>query len=417
MIKDAVRSLKKDWDRAVFYWIVFVLSSMFMFTFFHLALSDAIGVTFIYSNNDLPTYLTVFDVLICIIVIFLANDFYVKKKSGELAVILICGGTYLQLVEFLLIQTGILMILSIPVGIGLGCLAFPAISLLMKTMSGYGIEIEFGLQSVVLTACVIIMEVFWCTMVNLGYTYRNSIYTLLHVEDKIKLSMFAGLKETKIRYIYPVLYLGCAVLLYTCGKTPERMLLFGFAGTAGLWGSINRVMFPWLEKAVLEKWGDDGEKLVYMGLFRNDLKMARLYVVLFIATANILCSVMAGTVNNSGEFALCLLSFGVIIPLLALSFMFRFATEALERKKQFDVLRKTGYMEEQIRKIKNRELLWIYGFIMIAALIYILNIVAVLVIYGRIPGAVGGGILLIFTGSLAVCGLINRRQYEKDKKE
>ena len=97
--------------------------------------------------------------------------------------------------------------------------------------------------------------------------------------------------------------------------------------------------------------------------------------------------------------------------------MFRFATEALERKKQFDVLRKTGYMEEQIRKIKNRELLWIYGFIMIAALIYILNIVAVLVIYGRIPGAVGGGILLIFTGSLAVCGLINRRQYEKDKKE
>ena len=110
MIKDAVRSLKKDWDRAVFYWIVFVLSSMFMFTFFHLALSDAIGVTFIYSNNDLPTYLTVFDVLICIIVIFLANDFYVKKKSGELAVILICGGTYLQLVEFLLIQTGILIV-------------------------------------------------------------------------------------------------------------------------------------------------------------------------------------------------------------------------------------------------------------------------------------------------------------------
>ena len=69
MIKDALRSLKKDLDRAVFYWLVFVLSSMFMFTFFHLALSDAIGVTFIYSNNDLPTYLTVFDVLICIIVI------------------------------------------------------------------------------------------------------------------------------------------------------------------------------------------------------------------------------------------------------------------------------------------------------------------------------------------------------------
>ena len=48
MIKDAARSLRKDLDRAVFYWIVFILSSMFMFTFFHLALSEAVGVTFIF---------------------------------------------------------------------------------------------------------------------------------------------------------------------------------------------------------------------------------------------------------------------------------------------------------------------------------------------------------------------------------
>ena len=64
MIRDAVRSLKKDLDRAVFYWIVFVLSSMFLFLFFHLSLSEAVGFTFIYSKNDLPTYLTVFDVLV-----------------------------------------------------------------------------------------------------------------------------------------------------------------------------------------------------------------------------------------------------------------------------------------------------------------------------------------------------------------
>ncbi len=299
MIKDAARSLRKDLDRAVFYWIVFILSSMFMFTFFHLALSEAVGVTFIYSNNDLPAYLTVFDVLICMVVIFLANDFYVKKKSKELAVILICGGTYLQLVEFLLIQTGILMVFSIPVGIGLGWACFPLLSLLIKTMSGCEIEIGFGMQSVALTASVIILEVFWCTMLNLGYAYRNSICSLLRGEEKIKLRVPKVLNAKGIRFIYPALYFGCACLLYTCKKSPERMLFLGFAGTAGLWGSIHKVVFPWLEKGVMEKWGDDGEKLVYMGLFRADLKMARLYIALFIASANILCAMMAGTVEAS----------------------------------------------------------------------------------------------------------------------
>lgn len=416
MIRDGLRSLRKDLDRAVFYWIVFILSSMFMFTFFHLALSEAVGVTFIYSNNDLPTYLTVFDVLICIIVIFLANDFYVKKKSKELAVLLMCGGTYFQLVEFLLIQTGLLMVCSIPVGIGLGCACFPLLTFLIKAMSGREIEIVFGMQSVVLTACVIVLEVFWCTMLNLGYAYRNSIYTLLKGEEKIKLRVLRVLKGKGLWCVWPVLYFGCAVLLYTCGEVPERMLLLGFVGTAGLWGGIHKVVFPWLEKGVLEKWGDDGEKLVYMGLFRADLKMARLYVALFIGAANILCAMMAGTVEASAEFVLCLVSFVVIIPLLALSLMFRFAVEAGGRRTIFLTLRKIGYVESQVRRIQDREVMCLYGFVMAAAFVYIFNIVMVLSLNGLIPWEIGAGILVIFTGSLGVCGVVSRRQYGRSTR-
>lgn len=410
MIKTAARSLRKDLDRAGFFWIVFVLSSMFMFMFFHLAMSDAIGVTFINSNNDLPTYLTVFNVALCVVVIFLANDFYVKKKSGDLAVILICGGTYGQLVEFLLFQTGILMALSIPVGIGLGYLCFPFLGMLFKSMSGYEIHLSFGLQSVVLTACVIILEVFWCTMLNLGYSYRNSILTLLKGEEKIKLKTSKVLAAPGIRWVYPALYLGCAALLYTCEDVPERMLFLGFAGTAAMWGMINKTVVPWLEEAVPEKWINDGDKLVYMGLFREDLKMARLYIGLFIFTANILCALMAGTVRNSGEFMLCLLSFALLIPLLSMSLMFRFATEASGRKKQFATLNRVGYTHEQLRRIKNRELLCLYGFITAVSLVYILNILIALGIFHLIPGQVGAVIVVLFVGSMAGCGMINSIQ-------
>ncbi len=407
MLKQSIQSLRKDLDRAVCYWMVFMLSSMFMYLFFHVALSKTIGVTYLYGKNDLPTFLTTFDVLVCILVIFLANDFYVKKKSNELAVILMCGGTYMQLTRFLIFQTGILMLLSIPVGVGAGRMCFPLLRFVFRYMTGGELSFASGSQPVVMSACIIGFEVFWCTFVNLGYSYRNSIYSLLHGEEKIRMR-FPGLFAVKGgRYVYPALYLGCAALLYVCGREPRQMTMLGVVGLMGLCGTIDKVVLPWLEKEGREKWMNQGEKLVYMGLFREDLKMAKLYIILFIATADILCLLTAGMVEKGAEFALCLLSFSTMIPLLCLSLMFRFASESAGRKHQFITLVKIGYTREQIRTIVGRELLWLYGFIMAASLIYILNIAAVLCVYGLIPVMAGAALVLIFVVSLVVCGCMN----------
>lgn len=411
IMRDAARSLLKDLDRAICYWIVFVLSSMFMYLFFHISLSEAIGVAYIYGKNDLPTYLTTFDVMICMIVVFLANDFYVKKKSRELAVILMCGGTYGQLVKFLIVQTAILMVISIPVGILLGRTCFPLVGLLLNHMAGYEVEISSGHEAAVFTTIIIIMEVFWCTFVNLGYCYRNSIYSLLQGEEKIKVKMPWGVELKGIQKIcqvmkavWPLLYFGCAFLLFSCGEVPERIPLLGVIGVIGLWQTIDKVILPWLEDGSWNQWCEDGEKLVYMGLFREDLKMAKLYITLFIFTANLLCALMAGKIHQWEESVLCLLSFSIIIPLLSLSLLFRFATESAGRKRQLGTLLKIGYTQKQLNKIIEKESLCLYGFIMATSLVYILNIVIVLGMYRLVPLEIGGTIIAIFVVSLTVCG-------------
>lgn len=409
MFKEAVQSLRKDLDRAVCYWVVFVLSSMFMYLFFHISLSETVGVTYIYGKNDLPTFLTTFDVIVCILVLFMANDFYVKKKSNELAVILMCGGTYLQLTQFLIFQTGILMALSIPAGVAAGRLCFPVLRFAFRYMTGQELLMASGSQPVILSSCIIGFEVFWCTFVNLGYSYRNSIYSLLHGEQKIKMQLPKFFSAKILRYFYPAVYFGCAVLLHFCGREPEKMIALGAAGLLGLCGTIDKVVIPWLEKGSMDKWLEDGEKLVYMGLFREDLKMAKLYIILFIATSDILCCLTAGMIHKGSEFALCLLSFFSIIPLLGISLMFRFASEAAGRKNQFFVLKKMGYTGGQIKNIVQKELLWLYGIIMAASLIYILNIAAALCIHKLIPAAAGVSLAVIFVASLSICGLVNYR--------
>jgi hypothetical protein len=112
MLKAALRSIKDDLSRSLFYWLTFVLTSMFMFLFFHISYSDMVGVTFINGNNDMATFITVLVLGICMIVVFFANDFYVKKKSKDLAVRLVCGGTYFQIASFLLFQTGLLFVFA-----------------------------------------------------------------------------------------------------------------------------------------------------------------------------------------------------------------------------------------------------------------------------------------------------------------
>lgn len=288
MIKEAIHSIRKDWNRAVCFWVVFMLSSMFLYLIFHVSLSDAVGVSYIYGRNDLPTYLTTFDATVCIIVIFMANHFYVKKKSGELAVILMCGGTYLQLMGFLLIQTGILMAVSIPVGVAAGKMCFPLIGSVFHRMTGRRLSMASGDQPVVLLLVIIAMEIFWCTLVNLGYSYRSSIYTLLNGEKKITVRFpFLKLPILKgLRCGYPLLYLGCAVLLYGCGSKPEQMTVLGVMGMIGLCKTIDKIILPWLEAGGAKDWIDQGEKLVpplghisdvplFLGGFRPDSSVRR----------------------------------------------------------------------------------------------------------------------------------------------
>ena len=100
MIKLAWRGIHENFSRSLFYWITFVLTTMFIFIFFNVACSEAVGMTFINSRNDVITYLCVFVMTICMIVIFFANDFYVKKKSKQMAIRLVSGATFLQIAGY-----------------------------------------------------------------------------------------------------------------------------------------------------------------------------------------------------------------------------------------------------------------------------------------------------------------------------
>ena len=91
IFRDALRSLKKDIGRAFFYWLTFVLTTIFIFLFLNIAMSEAVGVTFVHTaNTDISTNVSLILIVICIVEIIFANDFYVRSKARDLAVRLVC---------------------------------------------------------------------------------------------------------------------------------------------------------------------------------------------------------------------------------------------------------------------------------------------------------------------------------------
>ena len=84
MIKAAFQSMRDDFQRSLFYWLTFVLTTTLMFVFFQIACSPMIGMTFINSQNGLVSYLSIFIIAVCLFSVFFANDFLYQEKSERI---------------------------------------------------------------------------------------------------------------------------------------------------------------------------------------------------------------------------------------------------------------------------------------------------------------------------------------------
>ena len=104
IFKEALRSVRNDLFRAFFFWLTFLLTTVFIFLFFNL--SSEIG------EEGVMTIVTVFMVIVCTVDIFFVNHFYMTSRAKDLAVRLICGATYTYLSFYLLIQVVFLILLA-----------------------------------------------------------------------------------------------------------------------------------------------------------------------------------------------------------------------------------------------------------------------------------------------------------------
>ena len=145
IFKLSLISLKKDMSKSIFYFLKFLLTTIFIFSFFNLTFNPYSGIHLGKDDTTFVTPIAVFVIVIAMLCVFLANNFYVSNKGKEISIILMSGASIYQLGFYLFLQVFTIMLCAIPLGLILGYLLIPTINSLFMMTFKYNGQLLSGL--------------------------------------------------------------------------------------------------------------------------------------------------------------------------------------------------------------------------------------------------------------------------------
>lgn len=368
IIKLALISLKKDMSKSIFYFLTFFLTTIFIFSFFNLTFNPYAGINLGKDDTTLVTPIAVFVIVIAMLCVFLANNFYVSHKGKEISIILMSGASIYQLGFYLFIQVFIIMLTAIPLGIVVGYLLIPIInSIFLVTFNYHGKGFYLADSTLVATLAIVGFEVMWCSMLNLGYCVRSTINTMLHEENKIDLS---GLKAPQFsKKLFIVLYFLPAIIFWFIKDSTSYMFIALF-GVVGVFGIVKQVLPEWLRKRQGNESLENPIDLISLGFFHSDLQKVFALVIISLMASIILTCLTVFTLNQPLVSMISLMSYLSVMILMSLTIVFKVGMELFKRKANYENLARLGFSIEQLKLIIKKEMTYFYGIILLLPLFY-----------------------------------------------
>ena len=385
IFKEALRSLRNSKSKSLFFALTFFITTALLFVYFNMADAAAGIAPEVYtdSNNlydviqlmekgNAGNLMMVLIVIMCFIDLLFCNDFFVKNKAQELAVRMICGATYLQMAGYLLIQTLLLMAVSIPLGIlaGYGLIAVMNSFLLSQ---GETLVITISSYAVMEFVMVLLFAVFWTVLLNCGFAYKSGAVLLAGGNIgamKEKNSFETGAKKG-FQYVLNILAAIAAVWpLYNFFNGAGALAISMIIGCVGLNRLTDHVFIPLLT-FINRKYGTKNTvKMAANGFFRRDLQFAKVTIFLLLCDLMVVLTMLFGRENTTLEYLLVLTSYLSISVLQSLTIMFRLETDLSNRAEEYRILSQIGVSEKDRTKIMRNEMHKFYLLIIILLAVY-----------------------------------------------
>lgn len=301
-LKFAVNMLKKEYKKSFVYTLTLCLTIAVTFLFFNiidnkylvtkveLASSQQLTIPF---SSTLSFVIIVF----CGFMIIFASNFYISRKTKEIAIMEMSGSSFIGATMYLFYQNLIMSLIAFPLGIVLG--------------SG--------------------------------------------------ISMFVNQRMFKLPpVIYIVIYLLGIILLITTPYESTSAIVPCCIGAVGISGIVKYCLGIFFRRRKWKRYLADKIQLISISNLQYSLNRAILLIGIYAISTNVMIAIMISQQENPREMMTAIIGFIVVILLLLASIMYKYIMEASTRRMFYYNLYKLGYSYHQLLQIIRKEVFSFY---------------------------------------------------------
>ena len=360
-LKFSLKMLRLDFKKCFFYGLSLVISTSIIFVFFNYIDNIHIGNGFDEKNGFTQVLSLIIIIIACANACF-ANSFFISKKTNELAIASMSGASVFALTGYILVQNFVIMLLSIPLGFGLGYIFNHFFNQYVYSILNVQANTFYiSSEALVLSIIVVLTEIAALTLVNAGYAYRSEIKTLLTQDQAMNKKSNKPIKTPVI--IYWIIYLMPIFLFFKISLEPMSFVVLSMLGTFGISGllkvGISKIITH-RQKSHLTS----PRSLITYGNLSYTIKTTGLLMTIIIISIILLIGFMISFIDQPKDLMIIILSYGIIIFLMSTSILYKIVLEMTSRTKLYQSLYKLGYLKKDLRAIMKKEMILLYSIIL-----------------------------------------------------
>lgn len=416
-LKFAMTMLVKDYKKSLFYGLTLVFAVAVCFVFFNIINNNDLADQMIASsggtwqdvNMPFSSILSFMVVCFCCFMIFFANNFFLTRKTTELAIMGMSGSGYINSTMYVLYQTFALLGLATPIGILIGRTVVPYSNAYMYSMLNVTKDVNIIPQeaytySFLIVAIVLAMI---CILTS-GYLHRNDILVLLSQEQEMN---FNGGSKKIPSIIYFGVYLLGIVMMFVNPHQANAYIAPTLVGVAGAIGIIRFVLPDLVRKLKKNILLTKRYALISISNLCYSIQRSLLLFTLMIVSVTGMMTILATYKDSPREYVTTVIGYIVVIVLLVVSIVYKLSMEATTRKTLFFNLWKIGYTKTDLKKIIKQEVICYNLILIFIPLIYILFIAGRFIYYGDMSFSFALVFSLAYIIPVTLSGFVTYFQY------
>lgn len=414
----SMKMLKKEYKKSMVYTLTLTLTIAVTFLFFniidntYLTSNEQVTTQWFYTQMPFSTMLSFLIIVFCAFMIIFANNFYISRKTKEIAIMTMSGSSFMKITFYLIYQNLVMTLIAYVLGIAIGFVLSIGVNQIIYYYMHYTAPFFYVPISAITDTIVCIVSILIGQIVYIsGFVYRKDIQYLLSEEKRNTFDDVRILKIPKFSYIF--FYIFGIVALFM-DYSPISAIVPCIIGACGVGGMI-KYNFPgffhWLKQ---KKFLAHKTILISLSNLYYSLRRSCVLIGLYTVSSCIMIEIMIMQKDSPREFITSFIGFIVVITLLLASIIYKYIMEATTRKTSYYNLYKIGYSYKQIAMIVKQEVMMFYVLLILFPMIYLS--VSLIQIYMH-QGITLGFMMMILTVEIMfslVAGIVTYISYKKN---